>query len=104
MVLDMEEEEYVPPIIVGRLFLNTTRAIIYMRSGEVHFQFPTEKVHCYFNSYTTYEQAKKNRLRWRRRLAQHHKNHLLKNEEEKNDEEEPVKDKSLTSKLTSPTK
>jgi len=54
MVLDMGEEENVP-IILGRPFLNTTNAIIYVRSGQVHFQFPGQKVHCYFNSYTTYE-------------------------------------------------
>jgi hypothetical protein len=53
MVLDMGEEEYDSLIVLGRPFLNTTRAIIYMRSREVHFQFPSEKVHCYFNSYTT---------------------------------------------------
>jgi hypothetical protein len=35
MVLDMGEEEYDPPIVLGRPFLNTTRAVIYMRSGEV---------------------------------------------------------------------
>jgi hypothetical protein len=63
MVLDMGEEEYDPPIVLGRPFLNTTRAIIYMRSGEVHFQFPSEKVHYYFNSYTTYGQPNKNRSR-----------------------------------------
>jgi hypothetical protein len=39
-----------------------------------------------------------------RRLAQRCKNQLPKNEEEKNDEGEPVKDKSPTSKSTSPTK
>jgi hypothetical protein len=54
MVMDMGEEEYDPPIVLERPFLNTTQAIIYMRSGEVHFQFPSEKVRCYFNSYTTY--------------------------------------------------
>jgi hypothetical protein len=37
MVLDMGEEEYDPPIVLGRPFLNTTRAVVYMRSGEVHF-------------------------------------------------------------------
>jgi hypothetical protein len=36
-----------------------------MRSGEIHFQFPAEKVRCYFNSYTNYEQPKKNRRRHR---------------------------------------
>jgi hypothetical protein len=65
MVLNMGEEEIDPPIILGRPFLNTTRAIIYMRSGEIHFQFLVEKVHCYFNSYTNYEQPKKNRRRRR---------------------------------------
>ena len=67
MVLDMGEEEDDTPIILGRLFLNTTNMIIYIRSGQVHFQFPREKVHCYFNSYTTYEQPKKTRYRRRHR-------------------------------------
>jgi hypothetical protein len=63
MVLDMGEEEIDPPIVLGRPFLNTTCAIIYMRSGEIHFQFPAEKVCCYFSSYNNYEQPKKNRRR-----------------------------------------
>ena len=37
MILDMGEEEEDVPIILGRLFLNTTNAIIYVRSGQVHF-------------------------------------------------------------------
>jgi hypothetical protein len=47
-----------PPIILGRLFLNTTRAIIYIRTGEIHFQIRTEKVRWYFNTYTNPEQPK----------------------------------------------
>ena len=58
MVLDMGEEEEDIPIILGRPFLNTINAIIYVGSGQVHFQFPREKEHCYFNGYTTYEQPK----------------------------------------------
>ena len=54
MVLDMGEEDDTP-IILGRPFLNTTNAIIYVGSGKVHFQLPREKVYYYFNSYTTYE-------------------------------------------------
>ena len=54
MVLDMGKEDDTP-IILGRPFLNTTNAIIYVGSGQVHFQFPRENVRCYFNSYTTYE-------------------------------------------------
>ena len=56
MVLDIkEEEEDDTPIILGRPFLNTTNTIIYVGSGQVYFQFYGEKVHCYFNNYTTYE-------------------------------------------------
>ena len=66
MVLDMGEEEDDTPIILGRPFLNTTNAIIYVRCRQVYFQFPGEKVRCYFNSYTTYEQPKKNHSRRRR--------------------------------------
>ena len=58
MVLDMGEEDDTP-IILGSPFLNTTNAIIYVGSGQVHFQFPEEKVRCYFNCYATYEQLKK---------------------------------------------
>jgi hypothetical protein len=76
MVLDMGEEEIDPPIVLGRPFLNTTHAIIYMRSREIHFQFPVEKVRCYFNSYTNYEQPKKNRRR--RRSAPRQGNKLTK--------------------------
>jgi hypothetical protein len=36
MVLDMGEEEDVP-IILGRPFLNTTNAIIYIGLGQIHF-------------------------------------------------------------------
>jgi hypothetical protein len=68
MVLDMEEEDD-SPIILGRPFLNTTNAVIYVGSGQIHFHFLGEKVHCYFNSYTTYEQPKKTRSRRRRRRS-----------------------------------
>jgi hypothetical protein len=37
MVLDMGGEEDDTPIILGRLFLNTTTAIIYVGSRHVHF-------------------------------------------------------------------
>ena len=62
MVLDMGEEDDVH-LILGRPFLHTTSAIIYMKQGEIHFHFPREKVRCYFNSYTAYEKPKKNKNR-----------------------------------------
>ena len=39
MVMDMGEEEDDTPIILGRPFLNTTNAIIYVGSRQVYFQF-----------------------------------------------------------------
>jgi hypothetical protein len=58
-------DEQDPPIMLGRPFLNTTKAIIYIRTGEIHFQFRTKMVHCYFNTYTDLEQPKKNKTRRR---------------------------------------
>jgi hypothetical protein len=100
-------DHYIPTefMVLGRPFLNTTRAIIYMRSGEVYFRFPSEKVRFYFNSYTTYGQPKKNKFRRRRRAFQRRKNQLLENKEEKIEETgEPEKDESPTSTLSLPTK
>jgi hypothetical protein len=37
MALDTGEEEDNTPITLGRPFLNTTNAIIYVRSRQVHF-------------------------------------------------------------------
>ena len=47
-VTDIGEDEYDPPIILGRPFLNTVKAIIYIGTGEVHIHFPSEKVRRYF--------------------------------------------------------
>jgi hypothetical protein len=63
LVLDMPGDEDTP-IILGRPFLNTTDATIYIRSGQIHFWLP--KVFCQFNSYTNHEQPKKSRSRRRR--------------------------------------
>ena len=90
MVLDMGEEEDDTPIILERPFLSTTNAIIYVGSGQIHFQFPEEKVRCYFNSYTTYEQPKKSRSRRRRRSSRNQKNQSSKNEWEEVKEPEGV--------------
>jgi len=39
----MGEDEYDPPTIFGRPFLNTIKAIIYIETGEVHMHFPLKK-------------------------------------------------------------
>jgi len=44
----MGEDEYNPPIILGRLFFSTVKTIIYIGTGEVHMHFPSEKVRHYF--------------------------------------------------------
>jgi len=74
----MGEDEIDPPIILGRSFLNTTKAIIYIETGEVHFQFPSEKVRLYFNSnYIIEEYPKKNRSRIRRRTRHQKKKNVV---------------------------
>jgi hypothetical protein len=79
MVLDMGIEEEETPIILGRPFLNITNVVIYIGSRQVYFQFPEEKVRCYFNSYTNYKQPKKNRNR-RRHRSRRQANQPLKDE------------------------
>jgi len=48
-VIDMGEDEYDPPIILGRPFLRNVKAIIYIGTREVHMHFPSEKVRRYFS-------------------------------------------------------
>ena len=59
------QDEYVPtdfpflglgvdedvPLILGRPFLYTMNTVIYVGSGQIHFQFPGRKVKCAFNGY-----------------------------------------------------
>jgi len=67
-VIDMGEDEYDPPIILGRLFLSTVKAIIYIGTGEVHMHFLSEKVCCYFTNLNyIVEDSKKVRTRRRQR-------------------------------------
>jgi len=67
-VIDMGEDEYDPPVILGRPFLSTVKAIIYIGTGEVHMHFPSEKVRCYFTdpNYIV-EDSKQVRTRRKRR-------------------------------------
>jgi hypothetical protein len=90
LVIYMGDEQD-PPIVLGRPFLNTTRAIIYIRTGEINFQFRTEKVRCYFNTYTNPEQPKKNKTQKRLQRLQRKLNTKL--TDVKNIEEE-IKEKS----------
>jgi hypothetical protein len=86
-----DEED--PPIVLGRPFLNTTRAIIYIRTGEIHFQFRTGKVRYYFNTYANRKKPRKNKTRRRLQRLQRKLNTKLTNV--KNMEEE-IKEKSLS--------
>jgi hypothetical protein len=66
----MGEDEYDPPIILRKPFLNTTKAIIYIGTREIHFKIPSEKVHYHFNSnYIINEELKNNRSRRRQRYC-----------------------------------
>ena len=57
VILDMGASDDVS-IILGRPFLNTVNAVIYVGSGQVHLQFPGWKVKCPFNGYKANLQAK----------------------------------------------
>jgi len=46
----MGEDEYDPPIILGRPFLSFVKAIFYIGTGEVHMHFLSEKVRRYFTN------------------------------------------------------
>jgi len=64
----MGEDEYNPPIILGRLFLSSVKAIIYIGTREVHMHFLSEKVHRYFTNLNyIVEDSKQVRTRRRRR-------------------------------------
>ena len=63
----MGEDEYDPPIILGRPFLSTVKAIIYIGTREVHMDFPCEKIRRYFtDSNCIVEDSKQVRTRSRR--------------------------------------
>ena len=67
-VIDMGEDEYDPPIIFGRPFLSTVKAIIHIGTGEVHMHFPSEKVRRYFTDPNyIIEDSKQVKTRRRRR-------------------------------------
>ena len=65
-----EEDEYDPPIILGRPFLNTIKAIIYIGTREVHMHFPSEKVRRYFTD-PNYIVEESKQVRTRRRRHNH---------------------------------
>jgi len=63
----MGEDEYNPPIILGRPFLSTVKAIIYIGTREVHMHFTSEKVRrCFTDPNYIVEDSKHVRTRRRR--------------------------------------
>jgi len=66
------QDEYVPadfiildmganidiPVILGRPFLNTVNAVIYVGSSQIHLQFAGKRIKCPFNGYKTNMQPK----------------------------------------------
>ena len=64
----MGEDEYDAPIILGRPFLSTVQAIIYIGTREVHMHFTSEKVRrCFTDLNYIVEDSKQVRTRRRRR-------------------------------------
>ena len=69
-VIDMGEDEYDPPIILGRPILSTVKAIIYIGTGEVHMHFRSEKVRRYFTD-PNYRVEDSKQVKTRRRRRNH---------------------------------
>jgi len=57
IILDMGSNINVP-VILGRPFLNTVNAVIYVGSGQIHLQFVGKRIKCPFNGYKTNVQPK----------------------------------------------
>jgi len=66
--LTWEKTSTIHPSSLGRPFLSTVKAIIYIGTGEVHMHFPSEKVRRYFtNPNYIVKDPKQVRTRRRRR-------------------------------------
>jgi len=68
LVLDMQGDDD-SPILLGRPFLYTTNANIYIGLGHIHFNLPARKVRCQFKTQVNHEQIRKQCNR--RRLQAH---------------------------------
>jgi len=67
-LLTWEKTSTIHPSFLGRPFLSTVKAIIYIGTGEVHMHFPSEKVrHCFTDPNYKVEDSKQVRTRRRRR-------------------------------------
>jgi len=73
----MGEDEYNPPIILGRPFLKTIKVIIYIGTGEVHMHFPSKKVRCYFTDPNDIVEDSK-QVRTRRRRNRNQRRQIIK--------------------------
>jgi len=77
-VIDMGEDEYDPPVILGRPFLSTVKAIIYNGTGEVYMHFPSEKVRHYFTDPNYIVQDSKQVRTERRRRNRNQRREIIK--------------------------
>jgi len=65
LVFDMQGDDE-SLILLGRPFLYTARANIYIGSRHIHFKLPTGKVRYQFRTLVNHEQIRKQRKRRRR--------------------------------------
>ena len=74
----MREDENDPPIILGRPFLGTVKAITYIGTGEVHMHFPSKKVRCYFTDLNYIVKDSKQVRTRRRRCNRNQRRQIIK--------------------------
>ena len=88
MVVETDEEDRDPPIVLGRPFLCTTRAIIHIATGEVQLHFREKRVSAFFMDYIETEQLRKARTKRNRRTSRRQRRQLRKAQEAAKEAEE----------------
>ena len=72
------EDEYDPPVILGRPFLSTVKAIIYIGTREVHMHLPSEKVRRHFTNPNYIVEDSKQVMTRRRRRNRNQRRQIIK--------------------------
>ena len=92
VILDMGTNIDVPIIILGRPFLNTVNAIIYVGSGQIHLQFAGKRIKCPFNGYKTNTQPKDTKSEEKPRSKSRRRYNKGKSARKAKKKEEPAKE------------
>jgi len=79
------------PVILGRPFLNTVNAIIYVGFHQIHLQFAGKRIKCPFNGYKTNMQPNYTKPEEKHRGKSHRRYNKGKSAKNAKQKEEPAK-------------